>query len=241
MSEIAEETRISTRFLEAIEKEEFEALPGGIFNRGFIRTYAERVGLDPEEMLVEYERLIKSNELPLANIPDLPNPARPQRKLYPVAIGALALLIAGYYAVTRETRHAPENLPPVAAEEHSSPVLPNSIPAPASADLRQEPSSVAAAAEPQPASPKTALSVEMEVQETTWIKVEADGKDIVPGEILEPGMTRKFTAESSMTLTIGNAAGLSMKFNDRKVKPLGRSGQVRELVITPENFKDFTS
>ena len=57
-AQIAEETRISARFLEAIENEDFQLLPGGIFNRGFIRTYASRVGLDPEVAIKEYEQLI---------------------------------------------------------------------------------------------------------------------------------------------------------------------------------------
>src|SRR6266571_5129207 len=46
LERIAAETRISTRFLLAIENEEFNLLPGGIFNRGFVRTYAEKVGLE---------------------------------------------------------------------------------------------------------------------------------------------------------------------------------------------------
>ena len=53
---IAAETRISTRFLMAIENEQFDILPGGIFNRGFIRTYAERLGIDPEEAIRSYEK-----------------------------------------------------------------------------------------------------------------------------------------------------------------------------------------
>ena len=79
----------------------------------------------------------------------------------------------------------------------------------------------------------------MEVKETTWIKVEADGNTVNPGEILEPGMTRHFAAQNSIFLAIGNAAGLSLKINDKPTKNLGRSGQVRELNITPGNLKDF--
>ncbi|OLD22475.1 MAG: hypothetical protein AUI91_01825 [Acidobacteria bacterium 13_1_40CM_3_56_11] len=50
IDQIASETRISTRFLLAIENEQFHLLPGGIFNRGFIRAYAEKVGLDPAKI-----------------------------------------------------------------------------------------------------------------------------------------------------------------------------------------------
>ena len=68
--------------------------------------------------------------------------------------------------------------------------------------------------------------------------MESDGTS-VSAEILEPGMTRKFTAENSLNISVGNAAGLSLKVNDMPLKPLGKSGQVRSLTITPANLKDF--
>src|SRR5213080_5499517 len=57
IDQIASETRISTRFLLAIENEQFHLLPGGIFNRGFIRAYAEKVGLDPNQAVADYSLL----------------------------------------------------------------------------------------------------------------------------------------------------------------------------------------
>src|SRR5579862_8125779 len=62
LDRIAAETRISTRFLLAIENEEFNLLPGGIFNRGFVRTYAAKVGLDPDQSVADYERLVQIQE-----------------------------------------------------------------------------------------------------------------------------------------------------------------------------------
>src|SRR6266513_1961428 len=62
LNQIATETRISTRFLTAIENEEFSLLPGGIFNRGFVRTFAEKVGLDPDQAVADYERLVAVRE-----------------------------------------------------------------------------------------------------------------------------------------------------------------------------------
>src|SRR5215470_19946114 len=57
LDQIANQTRISTRFLAAIENEEFHLLPGGIFNRGFVRSFAEAVGIDPTQAVSDYERL----------------------------------------------------------------------------------------------------------------------------------------------------------------------------------------
>jgi len=79
----------------------------------------------------------------------------------------------------------------------------------------------------------------IEATARTWIKVTSDGNSVNPGEVLEPGMTRKFTADNSLNISIGNAAGLSLKINDKPLKPLGKSGQVRSVTITPANLKDF--
>jgi len=54
LKEISEATKISIRFLEALEQNNFDILPGGIFNRGFIRAYARFIGIDGEEMVNAY-------------------------------------------------------------------------------------------------------------------------------------------------------------------------------------------
>lgn len=54
LREISESTKISLRHLEALERNEFGGLPGGVFNRGFVRAYAEFIGVDPEAMVNAY-------------------------------------------------------------------------------------------------------------------------------------------------------------------------------------------
>jgi cytoskeletal protein RodZ len=55
LEEIAERTKISLRFLHAIEAEEFEKLPGGIFNTSYLRQYAEAIGFDESMLLAHYD------------------------------------------------------------------------------------------------------------------------------------------------------------------------------------------
>src|ERR1700674_2030798 len=100
LDRIAAETRISTRFLLAIENEEFNLLPGGIFNRGFVRTYAEKIGLDPDQSVADYERRVQIQEPTEASMAS-PRSAKGDRHLYPLAIGGLVLLILIFYLVTR--------------------------------------------------------------------------------------------------------------------------------------------
>jgi hypothetical protein len=56
LEDIASETKISLRFLRAIEEEEFDKLPGGIFSTSYLRQYAAAIGFDEAEMLAHYDR-----------------------------------------------------------------------------------------------------------------------------------------------------------------------------------------
>ena len=58
LRDISEQTRISMRYLEAIETDDYRRLPGGIFNRSFIRAYAKFVGFDEQEAMEEYTRTL---------------------------------------------------------------------------------------------------------------------------------------------------------------------------------------
>ena len=55
MEEITMATRIGPRFLQALENEDWDKLPGGVFNRGFVRSIARYLGLDEEALLAEYD------------------------------------------------------------------------------------------------------------------------------------------------------------------------------------------
>ena len=59
LRDISEQTRISIRYLEAIELQDFKRLPGGIFNRSFVRAYARQVGYDETEAVEEYASLMR--------------------------------------------------------------------------------------------------------------------------------------------------------------------------------------
>lgn len=62
ISEVAEQTRISSLYLECIENNDYRTLPGGIFNKGFVKSYARYVGVDEQEALQDYTRLITEQQ-----------------------------------------------------------------------------------------------------------------------------------------------------------------------------------
>ncbi len=60
---ISNTTKISSRMLRAIEEERFDLLPGGVFNKGFIRAYARQVGLDEEEAVTDYLTALRESQI----------------------------------------------------------------------------------------------------------------------------------------------------------------------------------
>jgi cytoskeletal protein RodZ len=72
---ISKTTKISTRMLRALEDEHFDQLPGGIFNKGFVRAYARQVGLDEEETVADYLAASREKLQPRSVPPDFRDPA----------------------------------------------------------------------------------------------------------------------------------------------------------------------
>src|SRR6202795_1239531 len=111
LDDIALSTKIGTRMLRALEEEKFEQLPGGIFNKGFVRAYARHVGLDEEQTLSDYMTALGEAQqvaLPVQPIaasrppavterpsaPILDPPQREQSAEIPWGLLALGLLLA---------------------------------------------------------------------------------------------------------------------------------------------------
>ncbi|MHB8486229.1 MAG: helix-turn-helix domain-containing protein [Candidatus Acidiferrales bacterium] len=98
LEEISAATRISVRFLEALENEQWEQLPGGIFNRGFIRSVARFLGMDEENLVAEYA--METHERPeIAVWTKEPVRKRTNWTAISSAIAVTILVIAGVWYV----------------------------------------------------------------------------------------------------------------------------------------------
>lgn len=101
LEEISAATRISVRFLEALENEHWAQLPGGIFNRGFIRSVARFLGMDEEGLVAEYA--LETRERPEIAV-WTKEPVRKRRNWFRIlgTIAVLAVIVAGGWYVHRE-------------------------------------------------------------------------------------------------------------------------------------------
>ena len=236
LERISADTRISIRFLLAIESEDFHVLPGGIFTRGFIRTYAERVGVDPEQAVADYDRMSAPEEpLEVLRSAEGESATRNDRNLYLIAAAVLVVLVAGYYVATRRSASPPDATAPPAVAQPSPPPAsePENVSTPIPAPAQETAPLTAPAASP-PAQAASTLVLDVSARDLTWIRVSLDGGASI-NENLESGATRRFSAERSIDVTVGNAAGVSMKINGRDMGQLGAIGKVREFKITREN------
>jgi cytoskeleton protein RodZ len=221
LREIADGTKISARFLQALEEDRLELLPGGLFPRAFVKQYALFVGLDPEKTVADFVAAHGEGATP-----SRPAPSRPRR--LPVSIGQVSLaLVAVAAAVLLLRRPGREAEPPAPPPTVAAPaVLPTD---------RVYPPPLAAP--PSPASDVLVLT--MTAQAECWVEVRADGETVV-SRILQEGDSETLEARGEIVLSVGNAGGLSVRLNDRPALPLGRSGEVRKnIVITRQNLPEL--
>jgi hypothetical protein len=72
--------------------------------------------------------------------------------------------------------------------------------------------------------------------EKTWLSITSEGKRIFSG-FLEPSQTKTLTGLDAARMTVGNAGGINVLLNGKPIGPIGKSGQVRVVVFTPDNFE----
>lgn len=141
LREISEATKINHRYLEALERNDFRHLPGGVFNKGFVRAYAQYVGIDPDRMVLSYLEEERRQAGPAPSVQEAPKEAktrafsvrrtgrgktRRRAWLTATVLGVAAVVLAvafGWIPWPRPTR-PPEPPPVPAAEPRGEPAAP---------------------------------------------------------------------------------------------------------------------
>lgn len=175
LDDISVTTKIGTRMLRALEDEHFDQLPGGIFNKGFVRAYARHLGMDEEQAIADY--LVASGETPAAPKPGAEptevrirevktEPSAEESAGLPWGILAIALLLVafgfaawGFY--TREKHDENANSPEPAKQAVVAPVstAAASTEAPSASNPSPAPADAKASAPPPESAPVTTSAV----------------------------------------------------------------------------------
>ena len=224
LREIADATKISSRFLQALEEDRLDVLPGGLFPRAFVKQYATFLGLDAVALLEQFAAI--HGEAVVEHRPAPPPERRLRVTAGHVILGGIALLLVVLSLRHSSPRPEPRSRPEAtSATAAATAVLPTDrvYPAPALA-----PDTVATASD--------ALVLTMTAQQECWVEVRTDGTTVV-NRVLAEGESQTLEARGEIVLSVGNAGGLRIRLNDRPALPLGRSGEVRKnIVITRQNL-----
>ncbi len=223
LSEVAVQTRISLKFLEAIEAGNFDILPK-TYIRAFIRDYASAIGLDPDDTMKRFDLYLESlspetaqAEVPASSSEPMKslNLTRTQ-KIAAAAGGVLILVVLSYLAFS-PAKKEPQRLNSYGRMEEINQRLDSSR------NLRTTAKSDSA---------RLVLSA----SDTVWVNlVIDDGRTY--DLLMKPGTQVAFWGKRKFTMTIGNAGGLTVALNGRDFPPLGKPGVViRNLTI----YKDGT-
>jgi cytoskeleton protein RodZ len=245
LEEIAAATRISTRFLEALESGQWDQLPGGAFNRGFIRSTARFLGLNEDSMVAEYAQETKgqTESKPLdGSVAPMPRDLRPLG----VMAGVLFLLIVALayglhrYHLVRLRRQAAAASAPITpaapiggassvAPAPQAPIAANPAPSssPASANATSAnivPDSPKKETPPASSAPEV-LQLKIEDGKSARIKVVGDGKKLFEGR-LRARTEKHFEARDGFEITSNESSALSLELNGETLPiPSGPPGK----------------
>src|SRR3954467_12480221 len=168
LREMAEATKISIRFLQALESDRVDILPGGMFQRAFVRQYARYLGLDPERVVAEFVYAHGGEPIP---VKDTRSPVRvdqgPPRGLILLAVTLALLALVGWKLhgyVTRAPQPATASVavpPPATTFAH---------------DRVYPPPSGAAGASPVASG---TLVINVLARRSSWVEAKVDGTTVL--------------------------------------------------------------
>jgi cytoskeleton protein RodZ len=230
LQDISNATHVGMRFLHAIENDTFDVLPGGVFNRAFVRKFAKQVGFDEEQAVRIYEEQLAAmggepQRIYYTGLEDLESKPTQGNGLL-ISLVAVIILGAGAYAAYQYFKiPEPSNNDMKAIE---------SIPTPAPT----------ATPTPEPTAEPPGLRLELAANEAQcWVAVKAD--EAAPETyMINPGDVREYTANERLQFTLGNVTALRISLNGRQVKvdkivTGGKSTVARHIVVTKDNYLDF--
>jgi transcriptional regulator with XRE-family HTH domain len=228
LSEVAEQIRIRSVYLAAIEEENWSAIGAPVYVRGFLRTYARFLGLDPEQAVGEFNTSSPSGAA--AAPPPPPKPVgslaayQEARSLAPLlwVASAIALALIGFVIYL------------YVAPSRAQPPLAAASPAATVASLGQAPSGAAgnrALSRPVARTPSRSIlpqtrTLAIHLTAPSWLKVTVDGNVSIEGTF-PAGTTKTFHGKSAL-IRVGNAGGVQIVVNGRRIGKLGASGDVVE-------------
>jgi len=261
LRQIASKTKISIAVLEALERNDVARLPGGIFSRAFVRSYAMEVGLDPETTIQEFIAQFPNDSVtaghptssPVEEFETLENDRRMATTV--LSILAISIPLAGgviYFSMLNRRAPAVSDVAPAespttgSASEPAPPIEPPPAAAPSVAPalatpprVTPPPASVPAPTPVQPADTATdRLTIGLSARRPVWVSATVDGQQTI-SRLLQAGEKQTIEVKREMVITAGDAAALALTLNGANGRALGKTAEVVTVRINLTNFKEY--
>jgi cytoskeleton protein RodZ len=239
LDDVSASSKIGTRFLRAIEDDQFDQLPGGIFNKGFIRAYARHLGLDEEQTIADYLEASgteSSDTVTPESQPEVAAPEEPTAARIPWGSFAIVLLLAALTLATLNFYSREKSVGTVSdvesSQRQSSP-LPSVELSPTKAIVQSPEPAQSQTVPAMPAKTQSAAGsfvVLLKARDDSWISGSVDGTEL-PGQLLAASSEKLVSAKDSVTLKAGNIGALDIYFNGQKVPSQGEEGEVKTVAF----------
>lgn len=247
LDEVARATRIGKNYLLSLEADAFDKLPSPAYVKGFLRVYADYLGLVPDRLVALYEQTLT----PAAPGPDDQRAAEPQgartiappRNRWTIPLVLLGLVVFSAYLLRdREEGHVRKSAAPAPAAVSapavsvqpriSSATTPASLPAAPAAEPAAQSAETAA-----PASSTSGIVLRLKVNQDCWLNITIDGAlsqqyDLKAGDLIE------WKGERSFALDLGNAGGVEAELNGKPLPAFGDAGQTAHVRLDAEGVED---
>lgn len=246
IEDAAHALRLRSEQVRALEEERFDSFGGDVYARGFLRSYAVELGLDPQPLLDTYRSEVSGDD-PLAATPLVAAGAatnvKPPRAAPPgwiawLLVGVLVLAGLGFLGQIVGSR-----APQTASEEPTSPPVAPADDGDADTDADADDADAGEgeparsdgdeAPEPEP----DGIELFLALESASWLRVTVDGT-VVHEQVAEEGTTLPFNGEEKVTVRYGNAGGVRVEFNGEDLGTPGGSGEVVEVEYTPDGPSD---
>ena len=230
LSEVEWATKIKSTYLEALEEENYRDIPGAVYARGFLRTYARYLDLDPEPLIAEYNATDASANEIISTRPSVRVDRRPLVVTPAMIVGVALVLLLGVFGLYVKTQFDRYQASSAAAGSQPSPHA--NIPVAGALTVRP----------PKPSPSPTAKvynDVELVIKVQTgpaWLQVDTDGQPSgetgSSGKTYQPGALLTFNGTKSVRVISGRASNTFVTFNGQDQGAMQGSGDVADKTYT---------
>jgi cytoskeleton protein RodZ len=238
LEQVEQDTKIRVRYLEAIEAGDLKVLPGTVYARGFIKSYADYLGMNGQQLLETHGLIPQVQQEQQESLRRTKKKVHVEKernvlgasRLLPQIIGGVAvlgLLALGYQYLLKEEDAKETGKEGVQAQGTN---VQQEVKQPAATEQATP------APQPEPQKPKTvvteeskqanatvyavtgaeSLTLELAATDSCWVEVKADGQTVETG-IIKPGETRTWKADKSLSILTGKSKFITLKVNEQVV------------------------